>query len=255
MRTFVLLVLLAASAHGEVVEQSHGNLIVTANLEGSASEDRDRPVFLVLHGTWAHAGMEIIQALQGGLADRGFASLAPTLSLGESRRAGFRGCREPFLMKHGDAVAELALWAGYLEAAGHTHIVAVGHSRGGAQVALFQAEAPRPSVKRLELLAPMVFREPRTLEPGQFLNCRDVTVPADVRAAYYSAKPEKHTPALLEKVSIPVRVFLGTEDEITQWTAAEKEAASAGTVDIDGAGHFFRDLYLDDVLDVMVEGL
>ena len=124
----------ALPAQGEVVHQEINGLRVSASLVLAEEAAPQGPVFLILHGTWAHAGMEIIEGLQTGLAERGFSSLAPTLSLGESDRSGFRDCAPPFHMRHEDAVEELGVWVQYLKGRGYGELVLVGHSRGAAQV-------------------------------------------------------------------------------------------------------------------------
>ena len=254
---FSLAAFLASACLAQEVTTEWKGLTLNANLV-VVDDVGKRPVFLVLHGTWAHSGMEIIEATQTGLADRGFSSIAPTLSLGESDRTGFRDCSSPFDMRHEHAVDELGVWLEYLARQGVESVVLVGHSRGAAQVSLFQNQQPASMVSGLVLMGPMVFRENDHQRSGnRFLQCEDVQVTEDVIRSYYAADPVKHTPDLLHHIDVPVMVFLGSEDEIARWNQSEvsdvdrRDKQSVHVVE--GADHFFRDLYLDDVLDKVVE--
>ncbi len=257
MRWLVLLPFLATQSFADEISTEWQGLKLNANLV-LAESDSSQPIFLVLHGTWAHSGMEIIEAIQAGFADRGFSSIAPTLSLGESDRTGFRDCSPPFNMRHEHAVDELGVWLDYLQQQGFESIVLLGHSRGGSQVSLFQSEKQSALVKGLVLLGPMVFRDkepPR--DRNKLLQCEDVKVDAEVVSSYHSADPIKHTPDLLKVVGVPAMIFLGEEDQIAIWNEDEisevRERAEQTVHVIDGADHFFRDLYIDDVLDLVAD--
>ncbi len=270
-----LFFLLALTARAEQVSLEIDGLTAYASYQSGTAA---APVYLIQHGTWAHYGMELIAAMQASLADRGYASLAPNLTLGLDRRQGFRDCRPPF-PRHQDAVGEIGAWVDYLAARGHREVIVVGHSRGGAQVASYLTD-PAPVVVAGALLAPMVFRgaeqgarfaeengmslaaaaastdEAGYVGPVRLLQCEDVRVALTTLMSYYGEVPEKHTPRLLEAIGVPVTVYLGADDEISRWTNPEIDAArSADHVtlhQIEGAGHFFRDLYLEDVLDLLV---
>ncbi len=270
-----LALLVSAPLAAEEVRLQQGDLTLVAKRVGGTASG---PVFLILHGTWAHYGMEIIQALQAGLAERGYSSLAPNLSLGLDARTGFRSCDGNYPMRHDAAVQELAAWVELLEGEGVQELVLVGHSRGGAQVALY-LQAPASIVRGAVLLAPMVFDAAAVLEqftrdngadvaarlqsaadmglvgPVDFLNCADARVPAGTLRSYYGPEPVKHTPALLAGIEVPVQVFLGTADEVARWSSAEIEHAESRpnvrVHEIEDAGHFFRDLFTEDVLDLV----
>src|SRR5690606_31014262 len=86
-------------------------------------------VLLIVHGTLAHKDMELIEALQTALADRGFASLAPSLTLGLDRREGMYDCAQPHTHAHEDAVAEIGAWVKWLKDNGTQQVWLLGHSR------------------------------------------------------------------------------------------------------------------------------
>jgi pimeloyl-ACP methyl ester carboxylesterase len=281
VRVCAALAVLVPWAHGSPTQTTHDGLVLNANYHVPTSA-RER-IFLVVHGTWAHSGMEIVASLQGLLGERGAASLAPTLSLGQSDRSGFLPCAPEMLANHAAALAEIDHWVGFLQRQGWRSVVIIGHSRGGAQAAWYQASVRNRLVEELVLLAPMVWRESEVaaaydavskvplaevlkdargsneqrIGPYRLLGCDDVLAPPSAFLSYYGASVPKHTPAILRDVAVPVSVLLGTADRITQWSDAERQSLAAKTnvriIDVDGAGHFFRDLYLDDVVDQVME--
>ncbi len=278
-RLLVALTLLAmpaaAAMNAQPVQIEHGGLKLNGNLV--ASSHRQRPVFLVLHGTWAHRNMEIIRDLQSLLAEAGAPSLAITLSLGVDDREGFMRCEPPIRARHGQAVEELRAWRDYLLARGWERIVLVGHSRGGNQVSLYQKRYHDPAIRELVLLAPMVWqqdavrkdyraatgtdlaplirrarRHPQgVLVVPKLVNCENVEATGESFLSYYGAEPEKDTPTVLAGLSTPTHVYLGTTDPISgRFETAIRQRGEPAHVTlhhVDGAGHFFRDFYLDEI--------
>ena len=112
-------------------------------------------VVVLVHGTFAHKDMELIETLQTALAERGRSSLAVTLSLGLDRRRGMYDCTVPIVHRYDDTNAEIAAWMGWLKQQGAGPVTLLGHSRGGAQTALYLASANvDPLVRNAVLLAP-----------------------------------------------------------------------------------------------------
>jgi alpha/beta superfamily hydrolase len=65
------------------------------------------------------------------------------------------------------------------------------------------------------------------------------------------------TPALLKSIRAPVTVFAGTGDTTVKGLIEKVEPLADGTaislVTMDGADHFFRDLYSEDIADMVAE--
>ena len=284
-----LLLMLSMLYMGQVlatpVQLEYEGLRLNANLVEPAARTSG-PVFVIVHGTWGHAGMEIIEGLQARLADEGQVSLAITLSLGVDDRHGFLGCELPINANHGAAADEINQWVKYAQSRWE-QIVLVGHSRGGNQVMLYEQtyrHVAKQAVARLVLIAPMTWNADEAakayedkygvalrerLEAAQaqpdhdihtdLLNCPNVDVLGKNFLSYYSAEPNRNTATLLATVARPVLVFEGTDDPLARGFVAQ-EALVAGnprvTVQwIDGADHFFRDLYTDDLVEAMLEWL
>jgi len=254
------------------------------NLNGNlvAAEDKQKTVFLIIHGTWAHGAMELPATLQSLLEDEGFASLAITLSLGVNDRRGFFDCQSPVVQGHGEAIEEIHAWYLFLREQGYSKIVLIAHSRGGAQAALYQQRYPQDHIVALALIAPMTWQ--KNLEEkayhdkygaslhdlleqtGQYqqagkalftppgvLYCDKTPVSPAVFISYYSAIPEKNTPILLANTEVPTLVYLGSEDPLSirfaEQQALFSENLNISVVAIDSADHFFRDLYADELIE------
>lgn len=249
---------------------------------------RDKPVFLIVHGTGGHHSMEIIRHLQTLLQESEFASLAITQSLGITDRKGFFDCRNNPL-RHGqaDPLAEISYWYQQLREKGWSKIILAGHSRGASQIALLRNTAPEADTSALVLLAPMTWQaeqvaadyeafygEPLAqalaqaqqaqaqnkalLGPVGFLTCGKIMVTPAAFRSFYEAEPEKHTPALIADVDLPTLVYIGSEDELTTGVAAQIDNLHNSNITlttIDGADHFLRDLHLEDVVEHLLEHL
>jgi len=239
----------------------------------------DSPIatMLMLHGTLAHANMEIMETFAEVLAEQHVETLRVTLSLGQDDREGMFDCQSPHRHRHGDAVEELTAWAGWLADNGRPNLILLGHSRGTNQVARFAAVAPG-LVRGMVLVAPSVYRpggsdlsenQAATLEQARemvaagqgealmndvdILHCPGATATANSFLSYYGDDPDYYTLRLAADARIPVLVVLGTEDKInlgvTEALAGIEAGGRISLLEVDGADHFFRDLYAYDVAD------
>jgi pimeloyl-ACP methyl ester carboxylesterase len=285
--TFLLLLGLSFAQAAEVSLQ-HGDLKLTANLTKVGDDWQQKPVLLMTHGTLAHNRMEIMATLQALFAERGYSSLAINLGLGISDRRGMYDCKVPHTHRHTDALDEIGLWRDWLKSQGVSSIVLLGHSRGGNQTAWFAAERDDPSVRASILIAPALWDKSKTvadyqkrfgkdlpsvltkadalvaqdkadtlMQPVDFIYCEGTAATAGAFVNYYADDPRRHTPYLLERIRKPVLVFAGSADTVV----AGLDEAMAGVLQrdnirletLDGADHFFRDLYAEDLADLAVE--
>jgi pimeloyl-ACP methyl ester carboxylesterase len=242
------------------------------------------------HGTLAHGGMEIMQALQGALKDRGITSLSITLSLGLDDRRGMYECATPHRHRHTDAVDEIGAWLGWLRGQGAGKVVLLGHSRGGNQTARYAAANPDAPAAKVILLAPSTYVADQTaqeyekrygkplaevldrarqlaaagqgsamLEPVDFLYCAKTSATAATFLSYYAPDERMDTPRLLPEIKAPVLVIAGGDDEVVKALPEKVQPLAEGQrvqlKVIDGADHFFRDLYAEDVADTIQAAL
>ncbi len=252
------------------------------NSEFKQASDLNAPFFLILHGTFAWHGMELISTLQENLNNEGFGSLALTLSLSENNRKQFFDCSHPILSKHEDAQEELNIWLTWLEKKGYKNIHVIGHSRGGAQVVKFALNHSK-RVNKIFLLAPMVWKAEQTAQSfyqfnkqdlsdvlikiknhtnselltiKQALHCEDTKISKEAFISYYDHNPIKNTIELLAKTKSPVHIYLGDSDPLTssfskQYSKTEKRKYIVVKV-IEDADHFFRDFAAEDIVEDII---
>ena len=260
-----------------------GRMLV-ANLELAPGKSLRDGVVLMTHGTLAHGRMEIMSSLQQLLKERGINSLSITLSLDRSDRHGMFDCGETHTHKHTDAVDEIGQWLTWLKGRDAGKVVLLGHSRGGNQTAWFASEHDEPIIDRVVLIAPATWSAKYTAEDYRkryhtelkpvyqralklvkagkgdtlmnhtgFIYCEDATVSAESFVNYYREDKRMHTPYLLKQINKPVLVIAGSEDTVVTGLIPAVEKLADGehiTLQvIDGADHFFRDLYAEEAAD------
>ncbi len=270
-----------------VTISSDGLKLIGEHIVAEGNQSTDKTI-LMLHGTLAHLGMETIKGLQEVLTERGYNSLSINLSFGLSERTGMYDCTVPHRHQYGDVVLELAVWLDWLQANGVTDVTLFGHSRGGAQVALFGATNDHPLVKRLVLLAPATWNRDKAargfkkthgraltevladarilvnngtgseyMKGAGILYCPGADVTADSFLSYYEPSSNFDTPTLLPKITHPVLVVTAGQDTVVpDATSKIKPLAADGGVTlaaVEDAGHFFLDLYAEDVADAIEE--
>lgn len=244
------------------------------------------PLVLMTHGTLAHGGMEIMQAMQQGLFDQGVASLAINLSLGLDNRRGMYDCNVVHTHRHTDAMGEIGAWLAWAKTRGAKDVVLLGHSRGGNQTAWFAAENDDASVRKVVLVAPATWsresqisgyrsaygkdlaevyghaqhvlstRGGKGMLKAGFVYCPDADVMASSFVDYYADEPRMDTPSLFSKINEQVLVIAGSEDTVVEGliekTMPVAEAGAVQLVVVDGADHFFLDLYAEEAVDAIV---
>ncbi len=283
-----LLSAFSAPLHAEEVTLQFRDLTLNANLELAEGKALSDGVVLMLHGYMAHNRMEIIQTFQEIFKENGQSSLAINLSLGVDNRHGFYDCAVPIRHKLEDAIDELDAWVGWLKGKGVQRITFLGHSSAPKQILAFTAQHDDPVISELILVAPTtnhykrrvnryktrygrspkddVERARKLVAAGKgselmndidFASCPKATVTADAFYSLYREDPPLgQIFEYLPQVREPVLIVIASMDD------RQPEAASDLTpfVDdkriqmavIDGAGHFFRDLYAEEAVEATV---
>jgi len=280
-----MLCLAAAAVEAKEVTLSHKGRTLNADLTLAAGKSLGDGVVLITHGTLAHRDMEIITSLRRLLNERGYNTLAINLGLGVDKRHGMYDCKIPQRHRNDDAPEEIAAWVDWLKGQGGRGVVVLGHSRGGAQTALYAAERDNPLVRAVVLLAPATgennaaaayqSRFNQTLAPildkarklvseGKgatvlekvgILSCSDASATAEAFVSYYDNDPRRDTAYLLPKIKKPTLVVVAGNDQIV--VGLDKKIAPL--VDgkrlrmtvVDSADHMFRDLYADDAVEAI----
>jgi len=276
----------AVTAHAEPVRLVHEGRGLDAEVKLADGKTAKDGLLILVHGTLAHGRMEIMQAQQQLLAERGLSTLAITLSLGVSDRKGMFDCAQPHRHSNAQAVAEIAAWVDWAAKAGATKIGVLGHSRGGAQAALYAAGGKLPaSVQKVVLAAPTTFDRAKAAGdyktrfnadfapliakaealvkdgkgaemmavPG-FMYCPNASVAAATFADYHATDGRNDAPSQLAKLPRPTLLVVAGGDEIVTDLPQRLQAVKTEkirTVTVDGADHFFKDLYGEDLADAV----
>jgi len=269
----LLLAAVSGPARAEPVQIKPSLLRLNGNLELPAGKTAADSVVVMVHGTLSWYGQETIAALQKNLKARGVGSLAITLSLGVDDRQRTRRCD----VKHDYALAgakrEVGLWLEWLKGQNAKFVDLLGFSRGGAQVAAFAPEFQ--DVRRVVLLAPAFAtsveqaeiykrafghdlaaeieearKAPLQQRTVDFLTCKQAPVLNATFLDGYSEMP----PRLAAKTGHPTLVVVAGKDEVVP-DLAKRLPSDVKPVVIDGADHFFHDLYGEEAADVVAKFL
>lgn len=278
------------SAQAEEVTIKHEDISLNALMNLADGKSYADGVVVILHGTIAHNEMEIIAQMQELLNDSGYSTLAINLGFDIDNRHGMLDCATTHTHQHEDSITEIGLWIDWLKQQGATKLALIGHSRGGNQISWFAAENSSNLIDKVVTIAPATWSKDRSFseyqkkyetdlqpifdkaeklvaagKPGEiikgldFIYCEDTSASAEAVVSYYTDDSRKNTPELLAKIKQPVLVFAGSEDKTVVGLVEQVEPIADGEKVqlqiIDGADHFFRDLYLDDVVEMTVEFL
>lgn len=261
-------------AQAEPVQMKPGLLRLNGNLVTPTGEVvSGNNVAILLHGSLSDYRQETIALLQKNLAARGVASLAINLSLGIDDRRAPRACDIVHDYALAGAKREVGLWVEWLKAQHVRRIDLLGFSRGGAQVAAMAPELP--NVRRLVLMAPAfataveqadayqrAFGHPIAPElaaareaPLQkrtvdFLACKQ----APVLGATFLDGYAQLAPRLAAKTGHPTLVVVAGNDEVVP-DLKDRLPSEVHRVIIDGATHFFLDLYGEEAADAITRFL
>ena len=88
-----------------------------------------------------------------------------------------------------------------------------------------------------------------------YLHCDEAQVTAASFLSYYADDPGFDTLALAAGSGLPVLIFAGSEDPLSRGVDTAvvqyQSGAPVDFVEIDGADHFFRDLYAYDLVEAV----
>ena len=265
----------------------HGGLIFNANLNLAPGNTVKDEIVLMLHGTMAHKDMEIMRGLQDMLIERKLSNLAINLSLSQDNRHGMKNCATPHRHLDSNALNEIGLWVNWLKKNGAKRITLLGHSRGGNQIARYAAQSPDDAVEKVIVIAPPTWepqklrvaykkrfnkRLPQLLKRADtlisagkgksimtdvnFLYCPKSNVAAATFADYYKAFPDRDTPSVIKKIKLPLLAIVGDKDRVVPNFANRMKTSNQANVKLvvlEDAGHFFRDLFGEDLADSIAD--
>lgn len=279
-----LLMVAGTSLQAAEVMLKQGDIELRADLELAEGKSVEEGVVLMLHGTLAHNRMEIMQNVAELLKDNGYNTLNINLSYAlDQRPSQMLDCSIEHQHKHEDAVAELEAWMRWLKEQGASKVALLGHSRGGNQVAWFAAEKDSTLLDKVVMVAPATwdsnkattdyeerYKKPlatvmteaqKLVDAGKgntvmelpgFVYCEKAKATADAVISYYRDDKRKNTPDLLSPIKKPMLIVMGSADAVVADLPSKLEGIKQDNLTIEtveGADHFFLDLYADELVE------
>ena len=234
----------------------------------------DKPALILLHGFLQTREFPTIQRLAQGLAEQGYATLIPTLSLGVPKRVQTLPCEAIHNHSFEKDVAELSRWETWLSERGHKNIVLIGHSFGSLQV-LAEAALPTSIARKVIALSLVDTREvskrsnvavlhdatakmrrgDKTLFRPPFAYCKEFPTTA-ANYVSYASWDRMRILRLVKTVKKPTEIIMGSNDNRmgTDWPAKLRSEGASVRI-IEGANHFFDDEHEFDLLDAVLTAL
>ena len=260
---------------------------LNANLSQNLQNDS---VYMIVHGTRGFKTMEIIKSLEEKIILNGHDVLSVNLSYGVTNRDdSFLSCDIKHTHNEHESVTEIISWYQYLLSKNYKKIIFVGHSRGGFNIVQASALIGNKDIE-LHLLAPIVDTYKGTRDyymsehnlpydqiiqnndeymisekypPINFLFCENAQVSSSTFRSYldFTENRSKYPFTfsifkLLSESNSKVSIYSGSADEILLDSYKRFESLNKENIKhyvIDDGDHFFRDIYLDDVIDLMFQ--
>lgn len=276
-----------AAAEREVTLKHQGLTLLGTVATPEKARD-DKPWIVLVHGTLAHKDMSTIKQMATALNEKGFSTLAVSLSLGVDSRKGMYNCELPHRHRFSDASGEIAAWLAYLRGEGARNVWLLGHSRGGAQVAYTLSNDNKLDLRGAILMAPATDtvesagaayrkqhgaaadkaiaaaraegdKSDKLIAVPGLLSCQGGQATAQSILSYYDEKPPHETQTSLTKVtSLPVLVIAAAKDEVVRDVADKigKVAAAQPNVKVEAVAdsdHMFQDLFADAAADLIAD--
>ena len=247
--------------------------VVSAEFHAGKS---DFPAVFVLHGFLQTRDFPTVAGLVEALSTAGYTVVAPTLSLGISRRNKSLPCEAVHLHSLNDDAVEVGFWINWLTRKGYKRIVLVGHSFGNLQLLTYLNRAPEPAVKQVLMisLADVELKQSAQQRARVAQNLRDHVSHGDkalVAAEFGQCKKYVSPPAALltymtlsrrsildglANSTVPVKVIMGGEDDRMGPDWVEQLVSKGISVRvIPGASHFFDNQYEFDLHDAVLQAL
>ena len=95
------------------------------------------------------------------------------------------------------------------------------------------------------------------MDPVDFIYCEQTSATATAFVSYYTPDTDMDSPSLIPGINSPVLIIAGSEDTAVKGLPEKVGPLADGDrvqlMVVDGADHFFRDLYSEDIADAVAE--
>lgn len=264
----------SSASHGSVTEaRLPSGKVVSADFHAG---NPGKPAVLVMHGFLQTRAFPTIASVVDGLYTAGYTVVAPTLSLGISRRNKSLPCEAVHLHTLDDDAAEVGFWVRWLVQKGHTHIILVGHSFGNLQLLTYLGRDPSPAVKQVVMISPTdvgvkqaaqqrarlaqdlrnrALRGDSALVEAEFGHCRKYVSPPAALLSYIRLSRRGILDSLASS-PVPAAAIMGGKDDRMGADWVDRLVARGIAVRvIPGATHFFDNQYEFDLQEALLQAL
>ncbi|MBT9567219.1 MAG: alpha/beta fold hydrolase [Thiobacillus sp.] len=238
--------------------------------------DKEKPALLVLHGFLQTRAFPTVVSVIEAASSAGYASVAPTLTLGISKRNKSLPCEALHMHTLQDDAAEVAFWVRWLEKKGYSRVILVGHSYGNLQLLAYLDRKPPPAVKQVLMISltdverkqnahqraavvarlrSQLARGSQALVEAELGHCRKYVSPPAALLSYESISRDSIL-ASLANCPVPAQVIMGSKDDRMGPDWVDKLVSRGLVVQvIPGASHFFDNQYEFDLQEAVVQAL
>ena len=243
-----------------------------------AEEIKSESIALLLHGTRGHKNLELISSLRESLINIGIDILSIHLIYGiKDRNNDFLPCDIHHQHTVKDSLEEIKLWYDFVNQKGYTKVYLIGHSRGAVDILNFYLNVSDnlANLESIFLLAPIIDSDYDNKINYQknynvniesidikdnikinFMGCENALVSGKTLKSYYYNSETKSLSDALKSSTARTTIITGSEDQITPDTYDVVQDLLSKNKNIklfkiDGADHFFRDFYFDDLIEII----
>lgn len=233
----------------------------------------EKPAILLIHGFLTTRNHATLKNLNIAIADEGYSTLAPTLSLDIDLRNQGLPCEAIHTHTMQKDVREIESWTNWLLAQGHKNIILLGHSFGSLQMLVY-LKYGNPAIKyaiatslidlehaigtqkvysQLKQARQAIKANNNALQEYKISYCKKfVSTPGSF--ASYAEWDKARILKLLSSVTTPVHIVMGSSDERMNksWPATLKSRGSKLSI-INGANHFFSNEFEFELHDKVLE--
>ena len=237
---------------------------------------KGQPAVLVLHGFLQTRDFPTVSSVVEAASTAGYTTLAPTLTLGISRRNKSLPCEALHAHTLDEDAAEVEFWVRWLVKKGHTRIILVGHSYGNLQILSYLGRNPASAVKQVlmisltdverkqnaqqrvrlaEDLRARLARGNQALVEAEFGHCKKYVSPPAALLSYLAISRDSILNALAN-TPVPVEVIMGAKDDRMGPDWVEKLVSRGIAVRVvPDASHFFDNQYEFDLQEAVLLAL
>ena len=269
----ILLLLFSASAHAN---EETVNIAISKKITATASYIRgetSKPAILMIHGFLSTRNHATLKNLSIAIADEGFTTLAPTLSLGIDQRKQSLACEAIHTHTLQTDIREIERWITWLHSKGHKNIILLGHSFGSLHMLVYLQDK-NPAINyaiatslidlehavgtqkvhtQLEQAKGAIKSGNHALQEYKISYCKQfVSTPASFVS--YAEWDKDRILRLLSDITIPVHIIMGSSDKRMDknWPSTLIKQGSKLSI-ISGANHFFSNEYEFELHDKVLE--